>query len=331
MNEKRIAGLDTLRILAFLAIFFFHSAPGLIYGYGRVDFFFVLSAFLLTLLTLNELHNTDSFSKINFFWRRALRIFPLYFLVLLALLVILPSVASYLNISISLPENKWMYWLFLANYEHSDTLFALKLLWSVSVQEQFYLLFLFIAFAFKRHLWTFVGLITTIYIVFMLWAESQNMSTYGHTITHFANYAAGIAGAYLYYHKQYSLRLTGLIFITSGISLFFETPVIIYHVQLSVCFITLILLFTKWAPRVEHNPIFKISENLGKYTYGLYIFSGITITIGQKFLSEWNQIIVVLAELALTFILAYLSYHLYEKQFLKLKQYFRKQRNLTSQ
>ncbi len=131
--KKRIAGLDTLRLLAFLAIFFFQNTPGLIYGYGRVDFFFVLSAFLLTLLTLNELHHTNSFSKNNLFWRRPLRIFPLYFLLLLTLLVILPSVASYLDISISLPENKWMYWTFLANYEHSDTVFALKLLWSISV------------------------------------------------------------------------------------------------------------------------------------------------------------------------------------------------------
>ena len=165
----------------------------------------------------------------------------------------------------------------------------------------------------------------------MLWAASQNMSTYGHTITHFANFAAGMAGAYLYFHKQYSLRLTGLIFITSGISLFLKTPVIIYHVQLSVCFITLILLFTKWAPRFEQNPVFKVSEKLGRYTYGLYIFSGITITAGTKFFEGYNQIFVVLAELVVTFILAYLSYHLYEKRFLKLKHYFRKKRKLASQ
>ena len=75
---RKIAGLNTLRFLAFLSIFLFHTEISFDYGYLGVDFFFVLSSFLLTFLAYKELDDTNTFSKKNFFMRRVLRIFPLY-------------------------------------------------------------------------------------------------------------------------------------------------------------------------------------------------------------------------------------------------------------
>ena len=134
---NKIKGLDTLRFFAFLSIFIFHATPHFEYGYFGVDFFFVLSSFLLTYLAYQEIDAKGFVSKWNFLGRRMLRIFPLYYLVLTASFIVLPI----LNYSVNLPENKLLYWLLLSNYETSDCLYSLKFLWSIGVEEQFYLIF----------------------------------------------------------------------------------------------------------------------------------------------------------------------------------------------
>jgi peptidoglycan/LPS O-acetylase OafA/YrhL len=86
-----IAGLDGLRAVAFLIVFFFHTR-NLPFGWLGVQLFFVLSGFLITdiLLKMKEkLPRREFFAK--FYGRRFLRIFPLYYfyLILLAALIFL--------------------------------------------------------------------------------------------------------------------------------------------------------------------------------------------------------------------------------------------------
>ncbi|MDG1475769.1 MAG: acyltransferase, partial [Vicingaceae bacterium] len=164
-NTTKIAGLDSLRFFAFLSIFIFHSTELLPKGYLGVDFFFVLSSFLLTYLVFIELQQTNSFSRKKFFIRRSLRIFPLYFLVVIFSLIILPLLT---NTNITLPNNKYLYWLFLSNYDFSDSIFALKFLWSIAVEEQFYLIFILFGFLFRKHFWVFIGILISTYIGYMI-------------------------------------------------------------------------------------------------------------------------------------------------------------------
>ena len=81
MNSSQIQGLNSLRFFAFLSVFTLHTTTWFTYGGLGVDFFFILSSFLLTYLALNEIETTGRFSRKNFFIRRALRIYPLYFAV----------------------------------------------------------------------------------------------------------------------------------------------------------------------------------------------------------------------------------------------------------
>src|ERR1700677_4866620 len=86
--------LDGLRALAFLLVFLSHcppcaSGPFLsvvnnycAWGWVGVDLFFVLSGFLITYLLIKEKFSFGSISIVNFYKRRALRIWPLYFLML---------------------------------------------------------------------------------------------------------------------------------------------------------------------------------------------------------------------------------------------------------
>ncbi|CAN5170592.1 hypothetical protein BH10CYA1_BH10CYA1_38870 [soil metagenome] len=95
-NQHRMASLDGLRALAFLSVFFFHLGP--IPGYTRgpimifneiigwgflgVDLFFVISGFIITTLLLDEQIRTSKVNIKLFFQRRALRIWPLFYLTL---------------------------------------------------------------------------------------------------------------------------------------------------------------------------------------------------------------------------------------------------------
>lgn len=322
-NTTKIAGLDSLRFFAFLSIFIFHATDLLPKGYLGVDFFFVLSSFLLTYLVFKELELTSSFSKKNFFIRRSLRIFPLYFLVVIFSLVTLPLLANFTNTNITLPDNQLFYWLFLSNYETSDSIFALKFLWSIAVEEQFYLFFILFGFLFRKHFWIFVSLLICIYIGFMVTANQLELSTYTHTLTHFSNFAIGMSAAYLFYHKILSSKILGGALLFSLIVLFFfELPDIAFHPILSICFASSTLLFIKLSNTIKQFKAFQITEHLGKYTYGLYIYSGFVLTFGTKFISIENSFLNFTIQLAFLLVVAFMSYHLFEKHFLKLKKRF---------
>lgn len=321
---KKILGLDSLRFLAFLMIFSHHTLPWAKHAYLGVDFFFVLSSFLLTLLALKEIENSGSFSKINFFIRRSLRIFPLYFLIVIFSFFALPYLAQLYNIDVQLPEQPLLYFLFLSNYENSDSLFALKFLWSIAVEEQFYLIFIVFSFLFKKHLWVFVAFLLTCYVIFMLYASQYSISTYSHTLSHFVNFAFGIIGAYIYYKQFTFIKHALKLLIISVLALGLITNTLLFHLLISIAFISLILEFIQFAKHLENNRIFKITEHLGQYTYGLYLYSGFIITLVLMLFPNENLYLRMILELILLIPVAMISYHLYEKKFLKLKSGFRK-------
>lgn len=141
---RRFAALDGLRALSVLAVVWHHTAgtgrPGLA-GRGAlgVDMFFAISGFLITTLLLRERRSTGRISLGKFYARRSLRIFPLYYLVLLTYIVLValgaggnaaefwrhvPAFATY--------TSNWFVGLTNA---HVTFYFA----WSLATEEQFYL------------------------------------------------------------------------------------------------------------------------------------------------------------------------------------------------
>jgi peptidoglycan/LPS O-acetylase OafA/YrhL len=322
-NTTKIAGLDSLRFFAFLSIFIFHATDFLPKGYLGVDFFFVLSSFLLTYLVFKELEQKNHFSKKKFFIRRSLRIFPLYFLVVIFSLIGLPFLANYTHTSITLPENQLYYWLFLSNYETSDSIFALKFLWSIAVEEQFYLVFILFGFLFRKHFWVFVSLLFSAYLSYMIIAQQLDLSTYTNTLTHFSNFAIGMSAAYLFYHKITPTKiLVSLLILSFCALLILDLHDIAFHPIISICFASATLLFIKASNSIKRFKAFKITEHLGGYTYGLYIYSGFVLTFGNKFTITNNAFYNFSIQFTILLIVAFMSYHFYEKHFLKLKKRF---------
>jgi len=115
-----------------------------VFSFG-VPIFFVLSGFLISYLMLKEYKEQGSFNLNNFYMRRVLRIWPLYFIVLIIGFVLFPMLRTYLlHIPYVENANPLLYILFLSNFDQLKQgvlPFGVGLgpTWSVSVEEQFYL------------------------------------------------------------------------------------------------------------------------------------------------------------------------------------------------
>jgi peptidoglycan/LPS O-acetylase OafA/YrhL len=160
--------LDGLRGIAILLVLFYHLchyglaktpaarafATLVVMGWSGVDLFFVLSGFLITSILLRQRDSSSYFR--TFYARRVIRIFPLYYAVLVLFLWILPAITAQ-------AEGFWMagadretvwYWLFLSNlhaaftgnYQH----YFLEITWSLAIEEQFYLVWPLLVYVTSR-------------------------------------------------------------------------------------------------------------------------------------------------------------------------------------
>lgn len=315
---NRIIGLNSLRLFAFISVFIFHTTPYFKYGYLGVDFFFVLSSFLITYLFYKEISLKKEFSKYKFLLRRIIRIFPLYYLILIISFYIIPIIDPTVN----LPIKRKFYWFFLSNYETSDCIYALKFLWSIAVEEQFYLLFLCTSFLLKKRILLLITLLTLCYFTFMILALKYNLPTYSNTIKHFPNFTAGIIGGYIFFYKKKYIPFTIFLFPVLIILNLVIQDKIIFQINTSIIFLYSILIVSQYGNKLKRFYLFNLTEKLGSYSYGLYVFSGFIITITNSLFPFVKTIYMLIIQMSLLLLLSILSYHLYEKQFLKLKKFF---------
>ena len=169
--EKRQAyrpELDGIRAVAILTVMYYHLFAyrtdtwyGEILhwftraGWAGVDIFFVLSGYLITSILLATRDSPNYFR--SFYMRRALRIFPLYYGVMSAL-VAAPMVLSWAGLNFQHPsianiENSWWNFLYLSNFAmaiHGKDYVPLDIAWSLAVEEQFYLVFPFLVYLFRQ-------------------------------------------------------------------------------------------------------------------------------------------------------------------------------------
>jgi peptidoglycan/LPS O-acetylase OafA/YrhL len=141
LARGRIPGLDALRAMSITLVIAAHAlfasghgfAP-LSFGFLGVDVFFVISGFLITLLLLRERQRTGRVSLRDFYRRRALRIFPAYMVFLAAI-----AGAAWLGWERTRPGD-WAAALTYTMDFRTDPAWSLGHVWSLSVEEQFYLL-----------------------------------------------------------------------------------------------------------------------------------------------------------------------------------------------
>ena len=167
------ADIDGLRAIAVLAVVGFHAFPATVTGgFIGVDIFFVISGFLISSIIFSNLeHNCFSFAE--FYSRRIKRIFPALLLVLIASyafawFALLPDEYKQLGLHItggaSFMSN-FVIWRESGYFDSAAETKPLLHLWSLAIEEQFYIFWpLLLAFVWKRK-WSFIGITTTVAII----------------------------------------------------------------------------------------------------------------------------------------------------------------------
>jgi peptidoglycan/LPS O-acetylase OafA/YrhL len=144
LARRRFAALDGLRCIAILGVIWHHSADHsqfllLNRGFLGVDLFFVISGFLIVTLLLREQQARGDINLRNFYIRRALRIFPPYY----ALLAVLAIVYGFVKQADSSSEKFFallpVYLFYVSNWSLSQAT-NLGIMWSLATEEQFYVL-----------------------------------------------------------------------------------------------------------------------------------------------------------------------------------------------
>ncbi len=371
MNSKLSAGvqsglyfpqLDSVRGISFLAIFLFHTIhlpdedfflSGFIkYLYNNlplsIDVFFILSSFLLTYLALNEYKKLNSFSFKNYFTRRILRIWPLYYFILALAFIVFPFIARRYGFSLSLPASSY-YIFFFSNFYTIDHVFFLRFLWTISVEEQFYLLWGISLRFFYKKLPLIIGLLFVISITFSLCAIIMHWSHYLNTLTYLFDFASGgLAATAIFRSNKFISSLKKMSRTTTAFFycyLIFHF-IVFYFLDISTgglanSFVALLsrylfIIYTALfiIEQVTNNQRTKIFEQnrflifTGKLSYGLYCYHGITITFINLLLHHFEMNVMnwllVIIYFTVNYFIAIISYYYLELPFLKLKKKWRR-------
>ena len=360
-KAKYFKELNSLRFIGFIGIFFGHvffsNSPEIInsklyatvFNYGKIlgfisiDSFFVLSSFLITWKALEEIKFTKKFQFKNFLIRRSLRIWPLYFFIVFIGFLLEYLKSHYFFESEKLPSI-WNFVLFILNYDIIENgynfLFFMVFMWSISVEEQFYIFWAITIKWFNKYLSEISFLIIFISLFFRIYFINDSLSLNFHTASALGNFGIGALTAILVFKHQYfldklkSLSRNKILFIYVTIFTFFIlTPVllendffiIIQRVLFSIFFSFIILEQTYCG-----NSIIKVSRIryfnfFGKLSYGLYCYHGIMITVvlqvNELFMESLIISLVLYPSLIFvsTLLVSYVSFRFYELKFLKLK------------
>jgi peptidoglycan/LPS O-acetylase OafA/YrhL len=169
LAQKRFGSLDGLRALSILAVIWHHTAPTSVQGAWShigsegVTLFFAISGFLITSLLLRERDRQGHIDLKAFYWRRALRIFPLYYTVLLLYVVLVWVMERHSAAGQAFFGNLPYFATYTSNlFVKMDDRTIFYFAWSLAAEEQFYLIWppvLVLCATLSRAFWPVIGVI----------------------------------------------------------------------------------------------------------------------------------------------------------------------------
>jgi len=355
LNRVYFKQLDGLRCIAVLSVMISHwigsrYIAAIPLGSMGVNIFFVLSGFLITRILLIAKEENKTGGMLHpikqFYIRRTLRIFPIYYLTILILLMVnFPDVRDKavwlftytLNIKFALP-GVWK----------SHQLQYFTHLWSLSVEEQFYLFFPFLIFLVpKIKTKQFIFLIIALGIISRLLIYIFNAPANAiYVLTPTCLDAFGVGSLLAYYilyepdtlrqllNKNHLFLLSVIIFIGDLIFSHFFLPhysecrTILERFLFSVCCFWIVgkAAVADFKGLVRQFLESSIAIYIGKISYGLYIYHYFAEPFFNKYypqLTDGNGIIRVVVYFAATLLLASISWKLIEQPINKLKTKFK--------
>ena len=358
---RYVKQLDSLRAIAVLLVIITHWFPENnklnIYTsiFNGVDIFFVLSGFLITRILLqNRIEAETSFlskSRIvkNFFVRRILRIFPIYYLLIFLLLAFASSTGTDI-------KNSFIYYFtYTSNiYFYSRQAWdgALSHLWSLSAEEQFYILWPWLML-FPKKSW----LLPIIILAILIGVLSQILLPMVEILT-FAcldGFGIGALIAWVFTFHPKFLKRSKFIWMTlafAGLGLqlirvFSDSSFYLLPSRTLTSFFTIWIIIEIIKSKNKATFLFNFILNnrvlifIGKISYGVYLYHMFIPHYTYQFLSSFNTstlfataqvnfYLIRLENFLLLLFISYLSWWLIEQPILRLKKHFEYRRPATN-
>ncbi|WP_414044298.1 acyltransferase family protein [Macrococcus sp. EM39E] len=351
MRKQYFPGLDGLRAIAVIAIIIFHVNPKwLPGGFLGVDTFFIISGYLITTLLIKEYENSGSINLVYFWYKRIKRLLP----PVLFMMFIVIQYIIFFERDLFFQVKKDMYaalvyasnwWYIFDGLDYFQSLEArpLKHLWSLAIEEQFYLLFPFLLLIlfklFKKKINVFiVFLIVSLLsmgIMWILYDPSKSISRiYFGTDTRLQTLLLGAMLALVW--PAYKLRenpprvlvwiidiigLMGSVFLIRSFFFYTEHSASLFQGGLYILGVfTLLCIMASVHPNTLISKIMShpILMWIGQYSYSLYLWHyPVIVLIHSHYIQGQIPWYVDVFSLIVTFIMAIISYRFIEQPFRK--------------
>lgn len=351
-KTRYMPGLDGLRAIAVIAVIIYHLNPQILSGgFLGVDTFFVISGFLITSLLLHEYRENGKIDLKNFWIRRFKRLIPAVVFLLMVLVTYmaifhLERLAAIKTdvIAALIYMSNWWFIIEEVSYFEALEVNPLKHLWSLAIEEQFYIvwpLILLILLTFVKRMsriWLITFAISIISLVLMIILSvplGDNSRVYFGTDTRAHSLLIGVLLAYIFppfrlkkeINTASSVVLNTVGFVTLGILIYMFTFVSASHYWIyvgglyGIAAVTTLLIAasvhptTFFATKLLGNPLFVF---IGKRSYSLYLWHYPIIMLSNTYFIQGQvPIYVIVIQVIMTFVMAEVSYRFIEQPFRK--------------
>ena len=357
---SHIGPLDGLRAAAIFLVLLYHLSPGrnpdlglrslhwkvADIGWCGVDLFFVLSGFLITTKLIAARGDRHRFR--NFYARRTLRIFPLYYAALVVALIAVPLLTRlpFEPLHAQLP-----YWLYFTNFAwpelRVEQTVSISHFWSLAVEEQFYLLWPAVVFLTRERITRWLCVAVAIAAPLLRLALALNgaewSATYAWTPSRADGLVLGSLLAFVYVSERFRRRalplsIAALLVTVAPLAWItwrgkahwvFTNSVTSEALLVRTLLPTVLALFfaALLVCALEVRPLGRILNGraqslIARYSYGMYVVHYMIFPALQKRLPDAAPLTVFLVGTAVSIAIAAVSYECFEKFFLSLKSRF---------
>ncbi len=306
-----------------------------LFGQTGVSLFFVLSGFLITRILLSNKNSEKYFS--HFYIRRALRIFPLYYLYLLFFYLLLPPL---FNLPFTPFSAQFYYWIYIQNISLTFNLNGSgpEHFWSLAVEEHFYLFWPIIIYCFNnKNILRSIGLLIIIAFGVRILLTYMHFNSFYFTFSRMDELSLGALMALMELknmfktsnNRVYLISLLLAIFPTLYLWLAFGGFSYSYIQVIKISLISIVyFLFLGYIISKNDRSGFKkillspFMSYTGKISFGLYVYHPTCFLIIIYKLSSGNYLLDFLISFASAYLIASISYFFFESKILKLKEKF---------
>ncbi|UXR78924.1 MULTISPECIES: acyltransferase family protein [unclassified Staphylococcus] len=363
---RYLPGLDGLRAISVIGIIIYHlNVQWLSGGFLGVDTFFVISGYLITSLLLFEYENYGRIDLVSFWLKRFKRLIPaMLFVVLFSVIYVVLFEAEILKeikgdaVAALIYISNWWYIFQDIDYFDQFKPMPLKHLWSLAVEEQFYIFYPLVLWAFlkifKNKKWvlmTFfvISIFSAFWMFYLSMPDANNSRTYFGTDTRLQTLLLGVIFAFIW--PAFKLKANpakasrmfidtlGSIAIVALLALFAtvnEQQFWLYQGGFyAISLLTLIIIASVVQPKglvakAMGNPLFLY---IGKRSYSLYLWHFVIITFVHKnFVAGQYPSYVYIIDVVLTIMMAEISYRYIETPFRRygIRAFYMKEARLLS-